>query len=133
MIRVTAGILENNGRILLAKRSKDDPLKDKWEFPGGKIEKGETPEACLRRELHEELGIDAEIGDFLCAAKHSYDHISVELLFFRVKSYTGDPTPMDHEEIRWVSPSDFHTYDFPEADKPIIQLIVSEFASRRVG
>jgi 8-oxo-dGTP diphosphatase len=123
MIRVTAGILEDNGKVLLAKRKKDDPLKDKWEFPGGKIEEGETPEACLKRELHEELGIDAEIGEFLISNKHTYDHLSVELFFFRVNSYTGDITPIDHEEIAWVKPSDFHNYDFPEADKPILDLL----------
>ncbi len=123
MIKVTAGILENNGKILLAKRNKDDPLKDKWEFPGGKIEESETPEECLKRELHEELGIDAEIGEFLIASKYSYDHISVELFAYRVNSYTGDIIPTDHEEIEWVSPSDFHKYDFPEADKPILDLL----------
>lgn len=125
MIRVTAGILENRGKVLLAKRNKDDPLKNKWEFPGGKIEEGETPEKCLKRELSEELGIDAEIGEFLCSSKYEYDHVSIELLAYRVNGYSGELKPTDHEEIEWVSPSDFHNYDFPEADKPIIEILMN--------
>lgn len=128
MIKVTAAIIEKEGKVLLAKRNKNDPLRDKWEFAGGKIENGETPEECLKRELHEELGIDAEIGGFLCSSKYSYDHISINLLAYRVKGYTGELNPTDHDAIEWVSPSDFYKYDFPEADKPIIEYLVKDYS-----
>jgi 8-oxo-dGTP diphosphatase len=125
MIRVTAGIIENKGKVLVARRNKDDPLKDKWEFPGGKIEDGETPEECLKRELHEELGIDAEVGTFLCSTKYTYDHISIELLAYNINHFSGDIVLNDHEEIEWVTPSELHNYDFPEADNPIIDRLLS--------
>lgn len=121
MIRVAAAVIERDGRVLIARRNREDPLKHKWEFPGGKIERDETPEECLRRELYEELGIDAEIGEFICASRHQYAHISVELLAFSVKKFTGVVRPHDHEEIRWVVPAQFPDYDFPEADLPILE------------
>lgn len=123
MITVTAAIIEKNGKILIARRNKNDPLKGKWEFPGGRLEPGESPETCLKRELHEELGIDAKIGEFVGSNKHTYEHISIELLAYRVKEYTGELNPTDHEEVKWVAPSEFHKYDFPEADKPIIETL----------
>jgi 8-oxo-dGTP diphosphatase len=124
MIKVTAAIIEKNGMLLLAKRNKDDPLEGKWEFPGGKIEEGETPEECMKRELHEELGIDAEVGEFICSSQYQYDHISIELFAFKIKAYTGEIVPKDHSEIKWVAPSQFHEYDFPAADKPIIEKLI---------
>ncbi|MGW8273129.1 MAG: (deoxy)nucleoside triphosphate pyrophosphohydrolase [Thermodesulfovibrionales bacterium] len=121
MIRVAAAVIERDGKVLIAKRSMDDPLKHKWEFPGGKIEGGETPEECLQRELNEELGIEAEIGEFVCSSRHHYAHMSVELIAFRVTEFTGIVRPRDHEEIRWVEPAEFSLYDFPEADLPILE------------
>lgn len=123
MIRVAAAVIVMNGKVLLAKRSRNDPLRHKWEFPGGKIEGDETPEECLRRELNEELGIEADIGDFICSSRHAYEHISVELLAFRVTKFSGVIRPLDHEEIRWVEPEQFHHYDFPEADALILERI----------
>lgn len=119
-IRVTAAIIEQSGKILLAKRQKDDPLKGKWEFPGGKIEENESPEDCLRRELHEELGIDVIVGEFFCSSTFAYEHIAVELLVYRVASFIGDAKAYDHAELAWVAPSDLRNYDMPEADRPII-------------
>jgi 8-oxo-dGTP diphosphatase len=123
MLKVTAGIIEKDGKILIAKRRKDDPLKDKWEFPGGKIESDETPEECLKRELHEELGIEAEIGEYIASTSHTYIHVSVELLFFKVKSISGNIRAKDHQEVRWTAPDDLDRYDFPEADRPVIEIL----------
>jgi 8-oxo-dGTP diphosphatase len=120
LIRVTAAIIERDGKILLAKRKKDDPLKGKWEFPGGKIEGSESPEDCLRRELHEELGIDVKVGEFFCSSTFAYEHIAVDLLVYRIASFTGDAKAYDHAELAWVALSDLKNYDLPEADKPII-------------
>jgi 8-oxo-dGTP diphosphatase len=124
MITVTAAIIEKDGKILIARRNKNDPLKGKWEFPGGRLEPGESLEECLKRELREELGIDAQIGEFVGSNTHRYEHISIELLAFRVKEYAGELHPTDHEEVKWVALSEFHKYDFPEADKPIIETLL---------
>jgi 8-oxo-dGTP diphosphatase len=125
LIRVTAAIIERDGKILLAKRKKDDPLKGKWEFPGGKIEGNESPEDCLRRELHEELGIDVKVGAFLCSSTFAYEHIAVDLLVYRIESFTGDATAYDHAELAWVAPSDLRNYEMPAADKPVIDKLVA--------
>jgi len=121
MVKVTAGIIEKNGRILLAKRKKDDPLRDKWEFPGGKIEGDETPEECLKRELKEELGIDTEIGELVVTSRYEYDHIAIELLAYRVTHISGEITALDHEELAWVAPGELDAYDIPEADIPVVE------------
>ncbi len=126
MIRVTAAIIEKDGNILIARRKKDDPLKGKWEFPGGKIEDKETPEECLRRELHEELGIDTKVGDFICSSKYDYAHISIELLAYKVYHLNGEFRANDHEEIRWINPLELDKYDFPEADKPILEKLLKD-------
>ncbi len=124
MITVAVGIIEKDGKILIARRNKDDPLKGKWEFPGGRLEPGETPEDCLKREFLEELGITAQIGNFITSNKHIYQHISIELLAYWVKEYTGGINPIDYEEIRWIAPSELPVYDFPDANKPIVEAVI---------
>jgi 8-oxo-dGTP diphosphatase len=119
MIKVTAAIIEIDGKILIAKRKKDDPLKEKWEFPGGKVETKETPEEGLVRELEEELGIKAEIRSFICSSQYKYPHISIDLLAYTVEYLSGELHANEHEEIKWVKPEDLKLYDFPAADKPI--------------
>ena len=105
-ITVTAAVLEKDGRILIARRKHGDRLADKWEFPGGKLEEGETPEACLRRELQEELGIDVVVGGFVGRSLHAYPHVEIDLLAYRATHVSGDFELYDHEEIRWVHPAD---------------------------
>jgi 8-oxo-dGTP diphosphatase len=116
-ITVTAAVLEKDGRVLIARRKRGDRLADKWEFPGGKLEEGETPELCLRRELQEELGIDVVVGGFVGRSCHRYPHGEIELLAYR------DFQLHDHEEIRWVSPADLASHDFSAADIPIVKLL----------
>jgi len=82
IVKVTAAILEKDGRIIIALRKSSDHLSGKWEFPGGKIEPGETPEECLSRELKEEFDIDVTIGEHLGSNIHHYDHISIELMAY---------------------------------------------------
>ena len=125
-IQVTAAIIEKNGKILIAKRDKDDPLKDKWEFPGGKREPNETLESCLKRELEEELGVVTEIGEFICASKYEYSHMAIELLVYRAHYVSGEFNANDHAEIRWVLASDLNHYDFPEADAPIVEMLMKD-------
>ena len=124
MIKVTAAVIEENGRILIAQRGEGGPFGNKWEFPGGKVEPRETPEQCLERELYEELGIQARAGEFLGSSRYDYGHIAVELLAFRVKEFSGEIRLTEHQQSRWVLPHELEDYDFPEADRPILRLLL---------
>jgi len=124
-ITVTAAVLEKDGRILIARRKRGDRLADKWEFPGGKIEKGETPEDCLRREMLEEFGIDVVVGGFVGRSLHAYPHVEIDLLAYRAEHISGDFHLHDHEEIRWVPPADLPSHDFSAADIPIVKLLIA--------
>ena len=84
MINVTAAIIDRNGKILLVKRSSKSSLPNKWEFPGGKVELGETPEDCLARELYEEFGIIVDVGNFIAESVYQYDKKTVRLMAFQV-------------------------------------------------
>ncbi len=97
MTTVTCAIIEKERKILIARRAEVQKLAGKWEFPGGKVEVGESPEECLKRELEEEFGIQAEVGEFITSNKHhrGYDHISIELLAFHVKCISGEFTLSD--------------------------------------
>ncbi len=123
MIKVTAGIIEKYGQILIAKRRKGDHLEGKWEFPGGKIEHGETPEECLKRELREEFGIETVINEFICSNKHNYGHIEIELLAYSVSHISGDFTINNHEEIKWVTTHELLNCDLADADVPIAEVL----------
>lgn len=123
-IRVAAAVIEEEGRILIAKRKRGDLQGGKWEFPGGKIEDGETPEECLRRELQEELGIETRIGELIGKSRHAFTcQTTIELLAYRAFCLSGTPQPLDHEEIRWVDLKDLHAYEFPPADRPILETL----------
>ena len=126
MKRVTAAVMEKDGRILLAQRRKDDALGGKWEFPGGKMEPGETPEECLRRELKEEFEIDAEIGAYICSSRFEYKHIQVELLVYKARHLSGEFILHDHDRIEWVKPGDIKGYDLSSADIPVVDAILKD-------
>ncbi len=116
---VTAAILEKEGKILIARRKKGLHLAGKWEFPGGKIEDGETPEECLKRELREEFEIDTEIGEYICESVHDYGKHHIKLLVYRANHVSGEFHLNSHEEMQWVSLSEMKRFEFAEADKPI--------------
>jgi 8-oxo-dGTP diphosphatase len=124
-IKVTAAIIEKGGYILIGRR-KAGPFADMWEFPGGKVEAAETPEECLKRELREELDVEAAIGDFFLSSKHAYSHAAIELLAYKAKIIGGELCLHDHKEIRWVPAADLHSYAFPAADRPIIEKLIRE-------
>ena len=128
-LRVTAAIIKKDGRILIAKRKKGWRFAGKWEFPGGKIEPHETPEECLKRELREELGIETRIGEFFCSSTYAYPHATVQLLVYQAFHVSGEYTLYDHQEIRWVLPDELTEYDFPEADKPVIEKLIGSAVS----
>jgi len=121
---VTAAVIERDGKILIARRKKGDRMEGLWEFPGGKLEGNESPEECLRRELHEEFGIDADIGDFLLSSPYEYPHLKIELLAYRATYMSGDFKLNDHDEIRWVSPSELKRYDLAGADVPVADILM---------
>ncbi len=119
MLRVAAGVLEKNSRILIARRGKGAPHGGMWEFPGGKLEPGETPEECLKREFLEEFGVEVRVNGFIASSVHSYDHLTVELLAYKVSYISGEFSAREHEEIRWITPGELKEYDLLEADIPI--------------
>ncbi|MFZ0727948.1 MAG: NUDIX domain-containing protein [Desulfobacterales bacterium] len=120
-IKVTAAILEKDGQIIIAQRRSTDHLAGKWEFPGGKIEAGETPEECLARELNEEFEIEVSVGVFLGSNIHHYDHISIELLAYRVFWNGGKINSTDHKDYKWVTIGELDQFDFATADKPFVE------------
>ena len=125
MITVTAGILTDGERMLVCQRRARGRFPLKWEFPGGKVEDGESPEACLRRELREELAIEAEMGAEIYRTEHRYPNgFAVRLLFFQVSRYGGTPTIRAFERIEWVRRADLPAYDFLEADRELVDRIV---------
>ena len=93
----------------------------KWEFPGGKIEPGETPQESLSRELLEELAIRVRIGELLCSAVYEGDGVSLELLVYRVERVEGEPALREHQEIRWVSPEQLAAFDLADSDRKVVQ------------
>lgn len=103
----------------MAKRQRGDHLEGLWEFPGGKIEAGETPQECLARELEEEFHVRAEVGDFIGSNRHDYDGRQIELLAYEVHVPTGEFRLNEHEEIHWVPIERLLTYDLAPADVPI--------------
>ena len=119
MIKVTAAIIEENGRILIARRKPGARMGRKWEFPGGKVEPGEEPEQALARELEEELAISARVGRLLGRTMFEVDGVSFELLAYRAERVAGEPVCKEHEEIRWVEPRELPSYDLAESDRRI--------------
>ena len=126
--RVTAAVLFRDGRVLIARRPPGKHLAGKWEFPGGKIEAGETPEAALRREMHEEFGIEVAVGSFIAAQIHDYGVKRIELLAYRVHHVSGEFEPHDHDAMEWVSPRDLRSHDMAPADEFIVRHLQSELA-----
>lgn len=125
MKQVTAAVIEKDGLLLIAQRRQGDTLAGKWEFPGGKIEPGETPEACLQRELMEEFGVETRIGAFICSSKFEYKHLPIELLVYRAEHVSGEFKLNDHARIAWVSRADLAGYDFSSADIPVVKLLTA--------
>jgi 8-oxo-dGTP diphosphatase len=121
MIDVTAAILSKDNRLLIAQRKTRDKLSNKWEFPGGKVESGETPEECLKREIKEEFAIDVSVGEFLGESVYHYDHMSIRLLAYRTFWNNGELKIKAHQSIEWVTISQIGQFDFAPADIPFVE------------
>ena len=126
---VSCAVIEKHGKILIARRKSGDQMAGKWEFPGGTIEPGETPEQCLKRELLEELGVEIGIDGFICSSTWKYDHATIKLLAFKATLISGELILHDHAEISWVTPQELADYDFPESDVPIIRYLTASISS----
>lgn len=116
MKKVTAAILTKGNKILIAKRSATDKLADKWEFPGGKVEAGETPKECLTREMKEEFQIDVKVKDFFARSVYTYESGTIELLAYWAVTDDTNLRPMVHDEYQWVRPEELEQFDFAPAD-----------------
>ncbi len=124
--RVAAALILDRDKVLICQRTKYQSMPLKWEFPGGKIESGEQPHDALRRELDEELGIDAVIGDEVARLRHTYRHGgAVELRFFVVAEYGGKVDNRIFRDVRWVSRKELPDYDFLEADAELVRDIAA--------
>jgi len=121
---VTAAVIERDGRLLVTRRQAGVHLEGFWEFPGGKCDGAETLEACLARELREELDVEARIGEEIFATTHAYPERAVELHFFRCE-LTGQPRPLLGQEMRWVRREELQALEFPPADEELIRRLRS--------
>lgn len=130
-ITTAAGIIENkNGEILCTKRDigKYEYVSLKWEFPGGKIEEGETEEEALIRELREELNIKVEIKDFFYQVEHDYPDFHLSMAVFECKFEDQEISMNVHKEIKWVKPEDLMKLDWAEADRPVATTLFKKLA-----
>jgi 8-oxo-dGTP diphosphatase len=129
MKRVVAALIAKDGKLLVCQRTRHQTMPLKWEFPGGKIEEKEQPRDALRRELEEELGIIATIGDEVRRIQHEYPNGGmVELRFFIVRAYQRELENRIFKDIQWADPKDLPKFDFLEADL----LLVSELAAGKL-
>ena len=122
MKRVVAALIAKDGKLLVCQRTRHQTMPLKWEFPGGKIEPREQPRDALRRELEEELGIDATVGDEVARIQHEYpNRASVELRFFVVREYRGEIENRIFRDMQWAAPKDLPKFDFLEADLTLVR------------
>jgi len=126
MVVVSAvALIDVDGRVLLAQRPPGKPMAGLWEFPGGKVEAGETPEAALIRELHEELGIDTWASCLapLTFASHAYDDFHLLMPLFACRKWQGTPQSNEGQALKWVRPNALKDYPMPAADIPLISIL----------
>jgi 8-oxo-dGTP diphosphatase len=122
MKRVVAALITRDGKLLVCQRTRHQTMPLKWEFPGGKIEEGEQPRDALRRELEEELGIHATIGDEVARIQHEYPNGGmVELRFYLVREYLGEMENRIFRDMQWAEPRNLGGFDFLEADLTLVR------------
>jgi 8-oxo-dGTP diphosphatase len=127
-LQVSCAIIEQDGLVLAAQRSAAMSLPLKWEFPGGKIDPGETAAECLKRELVEEMGVQARVGEGLPASTHRYPTFTVTLYPFLCKLLPGKIKLAEHKAIAWVKPAELLDLDWAEADIPVVQNYLARLA-----
>lgn len=125
-ILVCAALIEQNGRYLIAQRPPGKARAGLWEFPGGKVEAGESPQTALKRELLEELEVVVEVGDLFETHTHHYGDLEVELMTYRCDIEEGEPTPVGVQALQWVSPSELQHFPITDADLKTVQRLLGE-------
>ncbi len=129
---MTAAILfDDLGRVLVGLRPVGKRLAGLWEFPGGKLEAGETPEECLVRELREELGVAVRVGVLIGENVHTYEFGTIRLVAFEAVIESGEPAPLDHERLDWILPASLEAVNLTPADRPLLPAILA-FAGARI-
>ena len=125
LLVAACALIDTDGRILLAQRPEGKSLAGLWEFPGGKVEQGETPEDCLVRELEEELGITTKVACLapLTFASHTYDDFHLLMPLYVCRRYQGIPSGREGQAIKWVRAKDLRDYPMPPADEPLIPIL----------
>ncbi len=126
IIEVAAGLVFRDGRLLIAQRKADSHLGGLWEFPGGKREPNESWDACLKRELEEELGIEVQVGGEFEQIVHTYPEKTVHLRFFTCSVLSGEPQAIDCAAVEWIGPEQIRAFRFPPADDRLIGRLSSE-------
>jgi 8-oxo-dGTP diphosphatase len=124
-IPVVTGLIRKGDKVLVGQRPVGHSLAGHWEFPGGKIEKNESPEEALARELREELGIEAEVGTLKLASAHTYGDTGIMILFYEVLFWKGEPKTVHHMELRWIDPQELRTLNIPDANRKILDRLIS--------
>jgi 8-oxo-dGTP diphosphatase len=120
---VTAAVVERDGKVLVARRKPGLVAAGLWEFPGGKLEKGEDPRQGLERELFEELGVRSEAGELVCSVPFEGTQARFELVVLRVKILSDDFTLTDHDAVRWLAPEAMDEAVFSKPDRPVVRLL----------
>ncbi len=121
---IAAAVIEKNGKILIAQRSQQAKCHPGfWEFPGGKVEAGETLQECLKRELYEELSIHAEIGEQLCTSSFYLNNTEYDMCVFMIRSFQGEIKLNEHSACAWVTPAELSNFTYPQPDLPVVELL----------
>jgi 8-oxo-dGTP diphosphatase len=129
--KIGAAVIWNpSGQILIDKRKAGGNMGGLWEFPGGKVEPGETVSECIVREISEELAIEITVGEHLISIEHTYPKFQMTLIAHHCQHISGIPQPIESDEIRWVNVEDLELYQFPDANRAIIAAIQSGTRSR---
>ncbi len=125
LLVAACALVDPDGRVLLAQRPEGKSMAGLWEFPGGKVEDGETPEACLLRELHEELGVDTWKSCLapLTFASHAYDDFHLLMPLYICRKWEGTPHSKEDQALKWVAPNKLRDYPMPPADIPLIPIL----------
>ncbi|MDD5544037.1 MAG: 8-oxo-dGTP diphosphatase MutT [Acidobacteriia bacterium] len=124
--RIAIAIVERNGKILIAQRRPDSHLGGLWEFPGGKVHEGESPEQAVVRECREEVGIGVRVDRFFARVEHEYEDRRIELVSYICTLEEGKPSPLHCAACEWVSPAELSHFHFPEANRPILKRLTDE-------